>query len=58
MVVNPNGCVVGRLEGEEGVLCWDVDLGEVEKQRRNMPFEQQMRGDLVELRDLKLEEKK
>jgi omega-amidase len=56
MVVNPNGCVVTRAELGEGNLYWDVDLGEVDRQRSSFPFEEQMRRDLAELRDLGVEE--
>lgn len=43
MVVGPWGDVLGELESGEGVLTVDLDLAELERIRREMPFKTQRR---------------
>lgn len=48
-VINPNGLVVAQAELRENILEYEVDLVDVENQRRGMPFDLQRRNDLFEL---------
>jgi omega-amidase len=51
LVAGPFGEVLGELGHEEGILCQEIDVGELETWRTNMPLEQQRRSDLYELVD-------
>jgi omega-amidase len=51
LVAGPFGEVLGELGHEEGIPCQEIDVGELETRRTNMPLEQQRRSDLYELVD-------
>lgn len=48
-VINPNGLVVAQAELKEAIVTYDVDLADVESQRKGFPFDEQRRDDLYEI---------
>lgn len=52
MVASPWGSVTARMGAEEGRLPAEIDLGEVERVRRELPLLQHRRADVYELKDL------
>jgi omega-amidase len=46
LVVNPHGEIVAELDGNEGVLRATIDGETVRKNRRDLPFLKDLRGDL------------
>lgn len=52
IVVNPWGDVIGRLNDEEGYLFGEIDLGEVNYIRNQLPLTRSIRKDVYELKTI------
>lgn len=48
-IINPNGLVVAQSELRETILDYEINLVDVENQRRGMPFDLQRRNDMYEI---------
>lgn len=45
-IVNPRGEVISQIEDGEGVIISEIDLDEIARQRRVIPYQQDLRQDL------------
>lgn len=48
-IINPNGLVVAQAELKEAIVTYDIDIADVESQRRGFPFDLQRRDDIYNL---------